>query len=162
MQSAPHKAQSAVASKRRCCSLSRFYPGRDIDAMRVALPQYRAAAYSPDAGEWFTQIILAELSISYLSSDCAYFMTRVRTCTPGAIETALNGWMASGSDHALRLTWPYGSKCNAPPLPGFPSTPCNYPLDGGRRTRWSELRPTLIARAGRGLGGKFARVRLVL
>ena len=76
---------------------------------------------------------------------------RVRVTRPGAIETALNGWMTSGSDHALRRTWPYSSKCNAPPLSGFPSTPCNYPLDGGRRTRWSELRPTLISE-GQGLG----------
>ena len=88
-----------------------WYPGRDIDAMRVALPEYRAAAYSPDAG---------------------------------AIETGLNGWMASGSDRALRATWPYGSKCGAAPLSGFPSTPCGYPLDGGKITRWSELRPTLL------------------
>lgn len=96
-----------------------WYPGRDIDAMRVALPEYRAAAYSPDAG---------------------------------AIETALNGWMASGSDRALRSVWPYGSKCGAPPLSGFPSTPCNYPLDGGRPTRWSELRPTFVLAGGLGLG----------
>jgi hypothetical protein len=100
-------------------SLVMWYPGRDIDAMRVALPEYRAAAYSPDAG---------------------------------AIETALNGWMASGSDRALRTTWPYGSKCGAPPLSGFPSTPCNYPLDGGRPTRWSELRPTFVLSEGQGLG----------
>ena len=52
-------------------------PGRGIDAMRVAMPENRGAAYSPDAG---------------------------------AIETGLNGWMASASDRALRMVWPYGSK----------------------------------------------------
>jgi hypothetical protein len=93
-------------------SLTMWYPGREIDAMRVALPEYRAAAYSPDAGD---------------------------------IETALNGWMSAGSGHALRKTWPYASKCGALPLSGFPSPPCNYPLDGGRRTRWAELRPTLVS-----------------
>ena len=91
-------------------SLVMWYPGKGIDAIRVALPELRAAAYSPDAG---------------------------------TIETALNGWMASGQGNALRRTWPYAAKCGTPALPGFPSVPCNYPLDGGRATRWSELRPTL-------------------
>lgn len=92
-------------------SLTMFYPGRDIDAMRVALPEYRGAAYSPDAG---------------------------------AIETALNGWMAAGLQ-ALRLTWPYGSDCGKPPLSGFPGRECDsYPSGGGRLTRWTELRPTFL------------------
>ena len=92
-------------------SLVMFYPGKGIDAIRVARPELRAAAYSPDAGD---------------------------------IETALNGWMSSGQGKALRQTWPYASPCGAPALSGFPSTPCNYPAGGGRRTRWSELRPTLV------------------
>lgn len=93
-------------------SLTMFYPGREIDAARVALPEYRAAAYSPDAG---------------------------------TIETALNGWVSGGSDHALRTTWPYASSCGNPQLPGFPGRPCNYPLDGGRVTKWNELRPTFAS-----------------
>jgi hypothetical protein len=99
-------------------SLIMWYPGRDIDAMRVALPEYRAAAYSPDAG---------------------------------AIETALNGWMASGSDRALRATAPYGSPCGKPPLSGFPGVPCNFGNLSStipRITRWSELRPTFILPGG--------------
>jgi hypothetical protein len=99
-------------------SLVMWYPGRDIDAMRVAIPEYRAAAYSPDAG---------------------------------AIETALNGWIASGSDRAVRATAPYGSPCGKPPLSGFPGVPCNFGNLSSkvpRITRWSELRPTFILPGG--------------
>jgi hypothetical protein len=44
---------------------------------------------------------------------------------------------------------------HTPPLSGFPSLPCNFPSragkpSGGRVTRWSELRPTLVEALLRG------------
>eukprot|EP01047_Picozoa_sp_COSAG01_P008988 COSAG01_NODE_363_length_18113_cov_45.041690_14_plen_106_part_00 len=69
-----------------CMALPVNSPGRNVDAIRVAMPEIRASAYSPDAGD---------------------------------IETALNGWLAGGSSHALRTTAPYGGPCGQrPPLSG--------------------------------------------
>ena len=132
-------------------SLIMWYPGRDIDAMRVALPEYRAAAYSPDAGTietglngWMASGGDRALRSKYTSHPPLLVTSRPSLTVCVQDTPALDWSSLTVCSWICPVVSPYGSKCGAKePLSGFPGNPCNFPLlptgapDPGRTTRWS-------------------------
>merc|ERR1719272_1783265 len=91
-------------------SLTMFYPGREIDAIRVALPEARAAAYSPDAGTIETALN------GWISG--------------GSGRALRTTWPYAASCGSPPLSGFPGPPCNFP----------RDRTTGGRMTKWNELR----------------------